>query len=140
MENIEYNAKIAVIKVLTEILHADAIVRESETQYINQVIITFGLDDSYLSDVEAMSTLQALSIIRELSAIQKTEVAQMMGKMIVIDEDINYNEVKLYNTFRESCGIQQNFQVEDYPDMSLSGPFVNPEDVMNIWLWILFEF
>ncbi|MBO7502565.1 MAG: hypothetical protein J6T32_05030 [Paludibacteraceae bacterium] len=125
MENLEYNAKIAVVKVLTEILHADAIVRESETQYINQVICTFGLNESYQSDLEAMSTLQALSVIRELSAPQKAEVAQMMGKMIVIDEDINYNEVKLYNTFCESCDIQQDFHMEDYPDMSISGLFVN---------------
>ena len=55
----------------------------------------------------------------------------MMGKMIVIDNDINYNEVKLYNAFCESCDIEKDFNVEDYPEYSLSGPFVNPEDVMN---------
>jgi len=62
---------------------------------------------------------------------QKGEVAKMMGKMIVIDKDINYNEVKLYNAFCESCDIEKDFNVDDYPEFSLSGPFVNPEDVMN---------
>ena len=131
MEELTYNAKIAVIKVLSEILHADNIVRDSEVEYMNEVIISFNLDDSYKKDVENLITLQALSSIRELTVEQKGEVAKMMGKMIVIDKDINYNEVKLYNAFCESCDIEKDFNVDDYPEFSLSGPFVNPEDVMN---------
>ena len=76
-------------------------------------------------------TLEALATIRTLDVDQKSEIAKMMGKMIVIDNDINYNEVKLYNAFCESCDIEKDFNVEDYPGYSLSGPFVNPEDVMN---------
>ena len=131
MEELKYNEKIAVVKVLTEILNADNIVHESEVAYMNDVIQSFGLDESHKSDVDNLMTLQALSTIRELSVDQKGEIAQMMGKMIVIDKDINYNEVKLYNAFCESCDIDKDFNVSDYPDYSLSGPFVNPEDLMN---------
>ena len=125
------NAKIAVLRVLKEILNADNIVHESEVAYMNDVIQSFGLDESHKSDVDNLMTLQALSTIRELSVDQKGEIANMMGKMIVIDKDINYNEVKLYNAFCESCDIDKDFNVSDYPDYSLSGPFVNPEDLMN---------
>ena len=131
MEELNYNEKIAVVKVLTEILNADNIVHESEVAYMNNVIQSFGLDENHKSDVDNMMTLQALSTIRELSVDQKGEIAQMMGKMIVIDNDINYNEVKLYNAFCESCDIDKDFNVSDYPEYSLSGPFVNPEDLMN---------
>jgi uncharacterized tellurite resistance protein B-like protein len=131
MEELTYNAKIAVLRVLKEILNADNIVHESEVAYMNDVIQSFGLDESHKSDVNNLMTLQALSTIRELSVDQKGEIAQMMGKMIVIDKDINYNEVKLYNAFCESCDIDKDFNVSDYPDYSLSGPFVNPEDLMN---------
>jgi uncharacterized tellurite resistance protein B-like protein len=131
MEELTYNAKIAVLRVLKEILNADNIVHESEVAYMNDVIQSFGLDESHKSDVDNLMTLQALSTIRELSVDQKGEIAQMMGKMIVIDKDINYNEVKLYNAFCESCDIDKDFNVSDYPDYSLSGPFVNPEDLMN---------
>ena len=131
MEELKYNEKIAVVKVLTEILNADNIVHESEVAYMNNVIQSFGLDEKHKSDVDNMMTLQALSAIRELSVDQKGEIAQMMGKMIVIDNDINYNEVKLYNAFCESCDIDKDFNVSDYPEYSLSGPFVNPEDLMN---------
>ena len=131
MEELTYNAKIAVLRVLKDILNADNIVHESEVAYMNDVIQSFGLDESHKSDVDNLMTLQALSTIRELSVNQKGEIAQMMGKMIVIDKDINYNEVKLYNAFCESCDIDKDFNVSDYPDYSLSGPFVNPEDLMN---------
>ena len=131
MEELTYNAKIAVLRVLKDILNADNIVHESEVAYMNDVIQSFGLDESHKSDVDNLMTLQALSTIRELSVNQKGEIAQMMGKMIVIDKDINYNEVKLYNAFCESCDIDKDFNVSDYPDYSLSGPFVNPEDLMK---------
>lgn len=129
MEELTYNAKIAIIKVLTEILNADNIVHDSEVKYLEDVVKSFGLTDGYKSDVNAMMTLQALSTIRKFPIDQKGEIAKMMGKMIVVDKDINYNEVKLYNAFCESCNIERDFNLEDHTGYSLSGPFVNPEDL-----------
>ena len=132
MEELKYNEKIAVVKVLTEILKADKIVHDKEVKYLDDVIVSFELDDTYKAEVGNLMTLQALSTIRGLAADQKSEIAKMMGKMIVIDEDINYNEGKLYNAFCESCNIEKDFNINDYPEYSLSGPFVNPEDIMNM--------
>lgn len=131
MEDFAYKEKIAIVKILTEILHADNIVHDSEVTYLNDVVQSFKLDDGYIDDVDQLITLQALSIISYMSVKQKGEVAKMMGKMIVVDEDINYNEVKLYNAFCKSCDIEKDFCVEDYPGFSISGPFVNPEDMLN---------
>lgn len=131
MEQLTYNAKIAVVKVLNEILNADSIVHENEVQYMNEVIRDFGLEGKYEDDVKSLMTLQALATIRELDVELKEIVAKMMGKMIVIDNDINYNEVKLYNAFCESCNIEKDFNVDEYDDVTLSGPYVNPEDLMN---------
>ena len=78
MEELTYNAKIAVLRVLKEILNADNIVHESEVAYMNDVIQSFGLDESHKSDVDNLMTLQALSTIRELSVDQKGEIAKMM--------------------------------------------------------------
>ena len=130
MEELSYKAKIAVVKLLGEILNADKIVHEKEVEYLNEVIKSFGLNGNYKDEVDELLTLQALASIRELSADQKGLVAQMMGKMIVVDNDINYNEVKLYNAFCDSCDIDKDFNVDDYSDVTLSGPFVNPEDIM----------
>lgn len=131
MEEFTYTEKIAVVKVLNEILKADNIAHEKEIEYLNDVISSFGLDENYKAEIDSLITLQALSTIREMMVDKKATVAQMMGKMIVIDEDINYNEVKLYNAFCESCNIEKDFNVDEYEDVTLSGPFVNPEDLMN---------
>ena len=130
MEQLTYNAKIAVVKVLNEILNAESIVHENEVQYMNEVIRDFGLEEKYEDDVKSLMTLQALATIRELDVNQKEMVAKMMGKMIVIDNDINYNEVKLYNAFCESCNIEKDFNIDEYIDVTRSTPFINPEDLL----------
>ena len=130
MEELSYNAKLAVVKVLSEILNADNVVHEKEVQYMNEVIQDFGLESKYNDDLKTMMTLQALANIREMDVEQKEMVAKMMGKMIVVDNDINYNEVKLYNAFCESCNIERDFNVNDYSDVTLSGPFTNPEELL----------
>lgn len=132
MEEFTYTEKIAVVKVLNEILKADNITHEKEIEYMNNIVSSFGLEENHKTEVDVLITLQALSTIRQMTVEKKSMVAQMMGKMIIIDKDINYNEVKLYNAFCESCDIEKDFNVQDYPDYTLSGPFVNPEDLMNI--------
>lgn len=130
MEELNNYEKIAVAKVLTEIINADNIVHENEINYMQEIIRSFGLDNTYKYDVDNLEISKALSAIREMSTEQKKEVAKMMGKMVVIDNDINYNEVKMYNAFCETCNIEREFNVKDYPDVTLSGPFTNPEDLL----------
>lgn len=132
MEELTHNAKIAVLRILNDIVNADNIIKDVELKYMNEIARSFELADNYMDEVNNLVTLQALAIVRTLSADIKKKIAQMMGKMIVIDEDINYNEVKLYNAVCESCNIEKDFNIEDYPDLTFSGPFVNPEDLMNI--------
>lgn len=132
MEELTHDAKIAVLRILNDIVNADNIVKDIEVENMNEIARSFELADNYMDEVNNLVTLQALSIVRALSVDLKEKIAQMMGKMIVIDEDINYNEVKLYNAVCKSCNIERDFNVEDYPGLTFSGPFINPEDLMNI--------
>ena len=132
MEELTHDAKIAVLRILNDIVNADNIVKDIEVENMNEIARSFELADNYMDEVNNLVTLQALSIVRALSVDLKEKIAQMMGKMIVIDKDINYNEVKLYNAVCESCNIERDFNVENYPSLTFSGPFVNPEDLMNI--------
>ena len=116
MNNLTHKAKIAIIKILTEILSADDIVRESELQYRNDVAESFMLKQGYETEVERCDIQQALEVVKTLSAEQKSAIAQMMGTMIVIDKDINYNEVKLYNDYCTICGINNTFEPDEYPE------------------------
>ena len=126
MKELTHNAKIAVLKILNDIVNADNIVKDVEVDYMNEIARSFELADNYMDEVNNLVTLQALAIVRTLSTDLKQEIAQMMGKMIVIDKDINYNEVKLYNAVCESFNIERNFNIEDYPpEVTISGTYVN---------------
>ena len=126
MKELTHNAKIAVLKILNDIVNADNIVKDVEVDYMNEIARSFELADNYMDEVNNLVTLQALAIVRTLSTDLKQEIAQMMGKMIVIDKDINYNEVKLYNAVCESCNIERNINIEDYPpEVTISGTYVN---------------
>ena len=126
MKELTHNAKIAVLKILNDIVNADNIVKDVEVDYMNEIARSFELADNYMDEVNNLVTLQALAIVRTLSTDLKQEIAQMMGKMIVIDKHINYNEVKLYNAVCESCNIERNFNIEDYPpEVTISGTYVN---------------
>ena len=131
MKELEYNAKIAVMRILNDIVNADNVVKDVEVNYMNEVASTFELADNYMNEVNDLVTLQALSIISSLSVDLKEKIAQLMGNMIIIDKDINYNEVKLYNEVCDYCNIDKDFNIKDYTDFSFSGPFVNPEDLIN---------
>ena len=126
MKELTHNAKIAVLKILNDIVNADNIVKDVEVDYMNEIARYFELADNYMDEVNNIVTSQALSIVRTLPTDLKEKITKMMGKMIVIDKDINYNEVKLYNAVCESCNIERNFNIEDYPpEVTISGTYVN---------------
>ena len=122
METLTYEAKIAIIKILTDIINADNITHPKEIEYLQEIVSSFELNANYTEDVNKLVSLRALAIIRELTSFQRNYVAQLMGNMITIDKDINYNEVKLYNVVCKSCNITKGFQMADSEEYTYSGP------------------
>jgi uncharacterized tellurite resistance protein B-like protein len=123
MEEFNEPQKIAILWLLNEVMNADNIIHENEVAYYNHVQTSLGLSDSVLDQVSSIRPFDALATIKEMTNNQKGQIARLMGNMIVVDEDINYNEVKLYNNVCQFCGINQNFDFNEYSDCTLSGPF-----------------
>lgn len=120
MKELEYNGRIAVMRILLDIVMADNRVDGREKQLFEEIAHVLGLDESAKQDVENLNSLLALSIIHDFTYEQKREFAQMMGQMIVVDKDINYNEVKIYHVVNEFCQINVEFKIDDYPEYTLS--------------------
>lgn len=129
MKSLNHNAKIAILRTLQEIMNADGIIHKNEVEYMNKAILSFDLDVRCKTEVEKLNLSQAIEEIKILDYDNKLMVAQMMGRMVIIDKDINYNEVIIYNDICHQCNIEDEFNVEDYPEYSLSGPFINHEDI-----------
>ena len=47
-------------------------------------------------------------------------------------EALDWNDINLFNTFCKSSVINNEFDMEEYPDMTLSGPFPNVEDSTDV--------
>ena len=129
MNKLTYIEKIALFRILFDIVNADKIIHEKEIDYLKEIANSLNLVGDYEKDVKELTSFMAISKIQSLSNDVKEEIAQLIGNMIVIDKDINYNEVKVYYRVCELCNINKDFDVEDFPNGTLGGPFVNPEDL-----------
>lgn len=136
MKNLTYNEKIAVLRILVDIIHVDHVAHEMEVAYIHQLADDFGIGQEYMQPVGQITTFQALIVLGMLSDEQKSQFAELMGKMIVADEEINYNEVKIYDIICKICDIRSDFQIREGIEYSLKGSFVNPEDLLNDSCWV----
>ena len=120
MNTLSYPERIAIMRILLDIMLADHKLDRREKDLFAQIAQFLELEDTALADVEHQNSLLALTIIHDFTQSQKEELAKLMGKMITIDEDINYNEVKIYNVVNEFCHIQVEFNVNDYPQYTRS--------------------
>lgn len=120
MNELTYNERIAVMRILYDIILADNIIDEREKLLFGEIAESIELDKSARQDVEKMNSLIALTIVHDFKQEQKEEFAKLMGQMIVVDRDINYNEVKIYNVVNEFCRIKVEFVMDNYPEYTRS--------------------
>ena len=105
-----FQQKIAVMRILLDIIHADGIIDARETFFFNKLKEKFKLQDEDHELVKSKNSLIALSQIKLLSDEQKADFAGLMSNMIIVDEDINANEVMIYDIVAEFCGIKVSFE------------------------------
>ena len=105
-----YQQKIAIMRILLDIIHADGIIDARETFFFEKLKGEFGLEDEDHEVVKNKNSLLALTQIKLLDEEQKEHIAKLMAKMIIVDEDININEVAIYNVVSEFCGIGKDFK------------------------------
>jgi uncharacterized tellurite resistance protein B-like protein len=104
-----YQQKIAIMRILLDIIHADGIIDARETFFFDKLKEEFGLAEEDHEVVKSKNSLLALTQIKLLDEEQKEHFAKLMAQMIIVDEDINVNEVAIYNVVSESCSIDKKF-------------------------------
>lgn len=120
MEKLTNEERIAMMRILLDIVWADKRLDSREKTLFDEIAVQLGLDQCARKDVEELNSLLALLAIRDMEPAQKEAFARLMGRMIVVDNDINYNEVRIYNVVCEFCGIKESFRIDDYPELSRS--------------------
>lgn len=111
MDILNYNQKIAVMRVLLDIIHADGRIDIRETAFFDQLLDELTLPYDAKVEISRKSSLIALLDIKNFTNEQKEYFAVLMDKMIKVDEDINVNEVAIYDVVIDYCQIPIPFSV-----------------------------
>ena len=116
MKEFTYQQKIAIMRILLDIIHADGIIDARETFFFNKLKEEFDLTDDDHEAVKSKNSLIALTQIKLLDEEQKKLFAKLMSEMIIVDEDINANEVAIYEVVTDFCDIGVKFEESIDPE------------------------
>lgn len=108
-----YQQKIAIMRILLDIIHADGKIDAREVFYFEELKKMLNLSDEDHKVVEKKNSLLALVQVRDFDEKQKKDFAKIMSKMIIIDEDININELAIYEVVQDFCKIKSFTQNVD---------------------------
>lgn len=110
MEKLNFQQKIAVLRILLDIINADGRIDERETFFFNKVSKTLGINEDDRPYVDEANSLLCVVEIQHFNDEQKKEFAELMGQLIVVDEDININEMAIYELVCKTCNISTQFE------------------------------
>lgn len=101
-----YNQKMAIVKLLLDIISVDGKIDARETFYFEKVKTSLGLTSQDHFKVYEYNTLGCLSIIKAMTEEQKEYYAQLMKEMILADEVVEDNERIAYDDLCKFCDIK----------------------------------
>ncbi len=108
---LNFNQKIAVMRILLDIIYADGRIDYRETMLFDDLLTKLDLPTESKEQIQRKSSLIALLDIKNFTEEQKVYFAELMDKMIKVDEDININEVAIYDVVIDYCNIPIPFVV-----------------------------
>lgn len=97
--------KIAVSKLLLDVMHADDIVTVTETIYYMQMQNKLGITDGQLAQSRNMKEALCFSTIKDMHPNEKEFIASLLHQMIIVDGHVNDEELKVYNRFCAAIGF-----------------------------------
>lgn len=93
------------MRILLDIINADGRIDVRETALFNKLSKDFELGEDAKIDVDAKLSILALIEVKNFTELQKEVFAKLMNNMIVVDEDVNVNEVAIYDVVTKYCDI-----------------------------------
>lgn len=101
----KYIQKIAIVRLLLDIISVDGKIDEREIIYFEKVKKELGLSPEDHFKAKDFNTLLSLSILKGMTVEQKEFYANFMRKMILIDGVIEPSERSAYEDICKFCDI-----------------------------------
>lgn len=103
-----YNQKMAILRLLLDIINIDGKIDERETLYFEKVKKELNLSSEDHFKVKEFNTLLGLSILKCMSEEQKSHYNMLMRNMILVDGIIEPSELMAYEDICAFCEIPVN--------------------------------
>lgn len=100
------------MRILLDIINADGRIDVRETALFNKLAEYFELEKDSRDDVDAKLSILSLVELKNFTPEQKKYFANLMSKMIVVDEDVNVNEIAIYDVVTKFCDIPVSFKTD----------------------------
>lgn len=100
-----YNQKIAIVRLLLDIISVDGKIDEREILYFEKVKKELCLSPEDHFKAKDFNTLLSLSILKSMTVEQKAQYAAFMENMILIDGVIEPSERQAYEDICIFCDI-----------------------------------
>lgn len=99
------NAKIALFKVLSDLIQSDGVVNQGEIDYLKHVATMVGITKSSMKKSESLSLSEATAILRNLGDAEKTAILCIIQQLSVSDDSLDPNESLLITALLLSIRI-----------------------------------
>ena len=107
MKPFNYQQRVAVLRILQDVIYADGRIDIRETELFEKLKQELCITEQIQEDVQNRSALLALCQVRALDAEQKSYLVELMRSMIVVDEDIDSHEVLVYDLVCNVIGSER---------------------------------
>lgn len=110
-----YQQKIAMMRILLDIVNADGIVDARESFFFDKLMVGFDMSQEDRIIVNEKNSLLALAQIKDMTDEQKEYFSELMTNMVIVDGDVNVNEVAIYDVVATFCNFKTSFNEQDLP-------------------------
>jgi uncharacterized tellurite resistance protein B-like protein len=94
--NLTKTERVAVTKVLLDIMGADGDVDIREFLYLNQLQNNFGITDSEIKEAMQLNALKCLADLKTLTHEERMSLVLMMSEMISADKEVHKKELEVF--------------------------------------------
>ncbi|MDF1573205.1 MAG: hypothetical protein P1P82_16475 [Bacteroidales bacterium] len=112
--------KLAIVKILDEMILADEIEDPKEKEYLSKVAEELGINTEFIVESRQLRNTECFDILRRMEADKKQRFAEMLGKMVEADGIVDPSEVNIMISVFEYMGLNEKDEqpLSNVPDIN----------------------
>lgn len=116
--NFNLAEKLAIVKVIDEIILSDGEIDQREVNYLQQLMMQLDFDMEFVNEARKLNATEALVIISNLTTLKKQALKVMMHEMAMADGEFHNDEAELILTVLATTGMLEIEAEEKSIDLS----------------------